>query len=204
MLPKDIFNRHQCIGIDLDETLAQTTLNGIKKLHTMNRMKFLRTLDDVTSFDWTEFPECDMTEEEIVGFWKTHSLLGIVPVENAIFGVAKLFQIDKSIHIITARNEHDHRTDSERWLDIYFPEIHSSHIHFANHLSKHNHAKSTLCKSNKVTLMIDDGLHNALDLAEQGIECILLDMPWNRKKEADHPLIYRVQNWQEIIDNLQV
>jgi uncharacterized HAD superfamily protein len=51
--------------------------------------------------------------------------------------------------------------------------------------------------------MIDDGLHNALDLAEHGIVCILLDKPWNRKDEADHPLIYRVQDWQEIIDNLE-
>lgn len=202
MLPKDIFQRHQCIGIDIDETIAQTTLDGIKKLHSMNRMQFIQKLEDVTSFDWTEFPECDMTADEIMDFWKTHSLLNIVPVENAIIWVAKLFKNDKNIHIITARNEHDHRTDTERWLDEYFPEIHPSHIHFANHLSKHNHAKSTFCKSFGVTLMIDDGLHNAVELAEEGIECILLDQPWNRKESANHPLIHRVQNWQEIIDNI--
>ena len=61
---------------------------------------------------------------------------------------------------------------------------------------------TTICKSLDVTLMIDDGLHNALDLAENNIECILLDKPWNRKVEANHPLIHRVQHWQEIIDNL--
>ena len=51
--------------------------------------------------------------------------------------------------------------------------------------------------------MIDDGLHNALDLAENHIECILLDKPWNRRDESNHPLIHRVQTWQEIIDNLR-
>lgn len=43
--------------------------------------------------------------------------------------------------------------------------------------------------------MIDDGLHNAIDLAENNIECILIDRPWNRKKEAEHPLIHRIYNW---------
>ena len=51
-------------------------------------------------------------------------------------------------------------------------------------------------------MIIDDGLHNALDAVEHGIECILIDKPWNRSLEATHPLIYRVQDWKEIIDVL--
>ncbi len=202
MLPKDIFVQHNHIGLDLDETLVQSVMDGLKKLHATQRMRCIEDFEHITSFDWTEFPECDMTREEIIEFWKTHNLEDSTPIQDSIIGVAELFQKNKFLHIVTARNEHDHRSDSERWLNIYFPEIHPSNIHFANHLSKDNHAKSTICKSLGITLMIDDGLHNALDLVEHGIVCILLDKPWNRGSTSHHPLIYRVQDWQEIIDNL--
>ncbi len=202
MLPKDIFKRHQYIGFDLDETLAASVLDGLKKLHLRDRMKKIQDIEQITSFDWTEFPECDMTHEELVEFWKLHQLRGILPVHGAIESVFELSLHAKYLHVVTARNEHDHKTDTEKWLNLYFPEIHPSHIHFANHFAKNNQTKSTICKSIGITLMIDDGLHNALDLAENNIECILLDRPWNRKDEANHPLIHRARHWKDIIETL--
>jgi 5'(3')-deoxyribonucleotidase len=203
MLPKDIFKRHTHIGIDLDETLAESVMDGLEKLHSMNKMKSIKTFEHITSFDWTDFPECDMTHDELVNFWKSHHLHGVQPVHGSIDSIFTLFQYQKYLHVVTARNEHDHRRDTENWLKIYFPEIHPSNIHFANHFARDNQKKSTICKSIGVTLRIDDGLHNALDLAENHIECILLDKPWNRREESNHPLIHRVYTWQEIIDNLR-
>lgn len=165
-------------------------------------MKVIKDFEYITSFDWTDFPDSDMSKSELIDFWRFQNLEEILPVHDSIIGVSKLFQNNKLLHIITARNEHDHRSDTERWVNIYFPEIHPSLIHFANHLSTHNHMKSMICKSYGITLIIDDGLHNALDVAEQGIESILIDKPWNRLPEASHPLIYRVSNWKEIIDAL--
>ncbi len=203
MLPKDIFKRHKHIGLDLDETLAESVMDGLKKLHAINRMRAIQSFDQITSFDWTEFPECDMSSNELLEFWRLHHLNDILPVSGSIESVYFLFQQSKYLHVITARNEHDHRRDTENWLNLYFPEIHPSNIHFANHLARDNRAKSTICKNIGVTLMIDDGLHNALDLAENDIECILLDKPWNRAEQANHPLIHRVEHWQEIINNLK-
>lgn len=202
MLPKDIFQKHQYIGLDLDETLAESVMEGIKKLHLMNRMRCIQDYEHITAFDFTEISDCDMSSEELTHFWKSQDLEDVHPVQDSIIGVAELFQKNKLLHVITARNEHDHRSDTERWLNLYFPEIHPSHIHFANHFAKQSHLKSTICKSLGITIMIDDGLHNALDVAENGIECVLIDKPWNRKSEANHPLIYRAQDWKEIIDVL--
>ena len=53
MLPKDIFKRHQYIGFDLDETLAASVLDGLKKLHLRDRMKKIQDIEQITSFDWT-------------------------------------------------------------------------------------------------------------------------------------------------------
>lgn len=202
MLPKDLFKRHSHIGLDLDETLAESVIDWLKQLHSRNKMQWIQSIEQITSFDWTDFPECDMSSTELVNFWKFHSLKNILPVDGAIDGIYVLSEQDKYLHVVTARNEHDHRTDTEHWLNVYFPEIHPSCIYFANHLAQDNRTKSSICRSLGITLMIDDGLHNALDLAENNIECILLDRPWNRKDEANHPLIYRAKHWQEIVDNL--
>jgi hypothetical protein len=47
--------------------------------------------------------------------------------------------------------------------------------------------------------MIDDNELNALDLAYRDIECILIEKPWNKWKQIDHPYITRVRGWHEII-----
>lgn len=164
-------------------------------------MLAIQRKEQITSFDWTDFPECDMDTDELMTFWKSHHLTGITPLAGSIDGIYRLMEEEKILHIVTARNEHDHRRDTELWVGQYFPEIHPSRIHFANHLSKYHHSKSTLCKSYGITLMIDDGLHNAIDLAEYGIDCILIDRPWNQT-DVLHPRIYRMKDWEEIIATL--
>lgn len=50
--------------------------------------------------------------------------------------------------------------------------------------------------------MIDDAMENAHELTMNGISCILLEKPWNRHVEFEHPLLYRVKNWNEISDSI--
>ena len=50
--------------------------------------------------------------------------------------------------------------------------------------------------------MIDDHIENARDLAANNIVTILLEKPWNRDHIINHPLVYRVKDWQEIIESL--
>ena len=51
--------------------------------------------------------------------------------------------------------------------------------------------------------MIDDHIENARDLCREGISMILLEKPWNRNEDFEHPLLYRAKNWQEIIKSLE-
>lgn len=50
--------------------------------------------------------------------------------------------------------------------------------------------------------MIDDAMENAHELCKNGIACILLEKPWNRDVDFEHPLLYRVKNWEEILYSL--
>ena len=74
MLPKNLLKKHQHIGLDVDETLAASVMDGIKKLHAMNKMKFIQDLEQITSFDWTVFSECDLSTEELNHFWQHHAI----------------------------------------------------------------------------------------------------------------------------------
>lgn len=165
-------------------------------------MLSITDVKQLTSFDWIKLRECDMDESELDYFWRMHSLKEILPIPEAIDGVYSLSRMNKVLHVITARNEHDHKKDTGMWIQKYFPEIHQSHIHFANHHSEQNVPKYILCQSYGITLMIDDGLHNAEKLAENGIECILLDKPWNQTNTL-HPKIHRVKDWSTLIEYLK-
>ncbi len=88
------------------------------------------------------------------------------------------------------------------WVSYHFPHISLSDLHFVNHYSSESLPKSSVCKNLGITLLIDDHIDNARDMIDAGLSVILLEKPWNRDIIFDHPNLYRVKNWQEIIDNL--
>ncbi|GAB0175179.1 MAG: hypothetical protein HHAS10_10580 [Candidatus Altimarinota bacterium] len=196
------WSKHTNIALDVDETLATTLMPGLEDFHKMGKMLAFQDISQITEFNWQELDGCDITEEEFLTYWRMHNLKGILPVEDSIDGIFKLSEKGKLLHVITARNESDHGTDTHEWLGTYFPEIHPTHIHFVNHISKNSLPKSGLCKSYNISLLIDDGLHNALDVATKGISCILINKPWNQKSFDPHLPIYRVNSWKEIIQSL--
>ena len=105
---------------------------------------------------------------------------------------------------MTARNGNDpiKKEQTLSWVRHYFAGIPEDAIHFVNHYSEDSQPKSTICRDLSISLMIDDHATNALDLAEHGISCILLEKPWNKNEKIDSPYIYRAKNWQEIIDSI--
>ena len=46
---------------------------------------------------------------------------------------------------------------------------------------------------------MEDTLHNAMDCANNGIEVLLLNQPWN-KSEINHEKIKRVYSWKEAVN----
>lgn len=115
-------------------------------------------------------------------------------------GVHYLLGASKKISIVTARSDKEswkvERT--KEWVNTHFPEIGSSHIAFVNHFYSDARPKSHACNELGITLMIDDSIENAYDLAEEGIVTILLEKPWNKHIPFDHHLVFRVKDWHEI------
>lgn len=193
---------HKHIGLDLDDTLTNTMEDGLKKLHEQGYLLTIKNIESIHSFDWTEKWDWDITEKQFKEFWGQHSLKELTPYHEAKIWIQNFYHTWKTISIVTARNEHDHKIDAESWLGNHFPEIDKENIHFANHLSGESTPKSQICKKYGITLMIDDAFHNAVDLIENDITCILLEKPWNRNCLLTHPLLHRAKDWNEIISKI--
>jgi uncharacterized HAD superfamily protein len=94
------------------------------------------------------------------------------------------------------------RERTRAWIRTYFPFVSDDAIHFVNHFSEDSRPKSVVCKSNNVSLLIDDAIENAYELSTNGISCVLLEKPWNREVVFEHPLVYRAKDWREIISSI--
>lgn len=202
------WKKYTHIGLDLDETLASTVSWMLEEAHIQWKLLGIHSLDGVHSYNFWSLDK-NVTEEEWYfiweSFWKKTMNPSLVPlVAWARDGVNLFLSLKKNLSIITARSDKEEwkviRTKD--WISTHFPEIGKENIFFVNHFSNTALPKSVVCKNHGIDLMIDDHIDNARDLAENNITTILLEKPWNRHHRFEHPLIYRVKDWQEIIGSL--
>lgn len=57
--------------------------------------------------------------------------------------------------------------------------------------------KSEVCKEIGASVLIDDALKHAEEVASHGIPVLLPDKPWNR--DYTPPGVVRVQSWNDIV-----
>ncbi len=203
------WGKHTNIGLDLDETLAATFSEYLKYAHTQSRLLMCKTIEDFTNHDIFDDPKFEITKEECIELWHKYGMNITWPTDTPLVHgsrkwVEMLRSAGKRYSIITARNGNDQikKRRTLDWVGYYFGEIPESDIHFVNHYSTEALPKSAVCKTLGIDLMIDDHIENARDLATNNIVTILLEKPWNRHDTFDHPLIYRVKDWEEIIESL--
>lgn len=210
MLPPRIFDQHNHIWLDLDETLASTIPGLLDHSHRQWKLLSISDFEAITSYDFSDI-DPNISREEARNAWESYgkSTMDPVLVPNLPYtkeGVLQLIEKWKKISIVTARSDREawkvERT--KKWIETYFPEIWSDNITFVNHFSEGSLPKSHACKNAGITLHIDDSLEVAYDLSSAWIYCILLDKPWNRNTDFNHPLVHRVADWKEIIDNLEI
>jgi len=200
MLPKDIFEKHSHIWLDLDETLAATTAHMLWELHSMKKFLSIKDMHWLTDFEWYNLPGCDMSMEELIIYWKSHLITDCLPIPDAVEWTRKLQNLWKNLSIITARNKVNHKVDVLEWCSRYYQNINSHSIYFANHIGDTEKVpKSEFCKIHGITLMIDDAIGNIEDFIDNWITAILIEKPWNRSYSKMHPLLYRIKDWSEIL-----
>jgi uncharacterized HAD superfamily protein len=159
--------------------------------------------DGITHFNWWEIPNSGLSKEDVDFYWLKKSSLDIVSRDSDAYKIIQGLSADKQFSIVTARNDLLQKISVEHWVQENYPMIPKDQIYFANHIFGESRPKSQICKDKNITLFIDDAIHNAQDLVTSGIPCILLEKPWNRDIEYDHPLLYRVKDWNTLSQALQ-
>ncbi|MEK6900611.1 MAG: hypothetical protein AABX05_05795 [Nanoarchaeota archaeon] len=187
------------IGIDIDEVLA-------KQLEKLVQFYHLKTgkLIPVENFHTYYWPDVwGVTLEEGLRidqeFKQSEYFDSIEPLENATEAVNHLKK-GNQLFIITARPIF-FKEKTEKWLKKYlhgipFKLIHSGDFHITNKTKN----KGEICEELSIDIMIEDQDKYALQCAEKGIKVILLNKPWN--KQAEHHNIIRVNNWIEILKEI--
>lgn len=202
------WNYHSHIDLDLDETLASTFEGFLAYAQGQGKLLHIESIDQIKKHD-ASWLGSNITSEEIGSIWEwygksTLSPESVPPVQDSLEWVRKIHELGKNIAIVTARsNQESWKVErTTRWVRSHFSFLDDSTIHFVNHFSSDALPKSVVCKKYGITLMIDDAMENAHELTNSGISCILLERPWNRDVDFDHPLLHRVKNWKEIIDSV--
>jgi uncharacterized HAD superfamily protein len=201
---------HTHIWLDLDETLASTVSGMLEYAWSINQLTHITSMEDIKKHDASWLGN-NITPEEVMKIWewygkKTQNPDDIEPTDWSLEGVRILHNLGKSLSIITARSNHESwKLDrTTRWVRSHFSFLENTDIHFVNHFTADAKPKSHTCSLLGVTLMIDDAMENAHELCLAWISCLLLEKPWNRDVDFEHPLVYRAKDWKEVIDSLKV
>ncbi len=139
------------------------------------------------------------TLEKLYSFYKSKYFKQAKPLKGSIEFLTELSQYF-SFPLITSRPIFLRRETKKFISD--FPNGAIKSIHFSRNNFAYAGSRKTkpqICRDIGAKIILEDCLEYALQCAEEGINVILLDAPWNQTME-NHPRIKRVQNFSEARD----
>jgi len=181
------------IGIDIDDTLAETTHYVMPRLVELDKEKFggkgimFPNKKHMVAFDWSA--------EEIIGFRDSladEDLLNIPPIEGVEKYTKLITDLGHSIIIITARSN-DYFTDP---YQLSYDWLIKNNVTFSKLLVGCT-KKGEVCDLEKIDLFIDDSFGQASYVAENNkIPVLMPEDDYNKDKEALG--VKKVYSWEEI------
>jgi len=189
------------IGIDIDEIITKYIDSFIEFL----RIKKQKVLDYNTILDCNDFGHLiNLDKNQVQEYIQEHTnqrltLLELDLIEGSLEAI-NLLHNSHEIIFITSRHP-SNKGNTLKFFEKHFPRK-KFKIIFSGDAHKGNKLKSEICKEEGCEIMIEDNPNYALDCANKGIKVFLMNKPWNQKI-GFNPNIIKVNNWNEIIDNLK-
>lgn len=189
------------IGIDIDDTMTD-----IKEKLTKAAIKYAKSLNkDMQTIDNNDIVDIfnngniyqklfNFNHEELkyfLGPIQEEITNNAVPRENCAKVINDLHKDGHEIYIVTARVNEFHKDPylySKEWLEknkIYYDK-----------LIVNARDKKIACLENNIALLIDDSISNCLNVANVGIDAIIIG-------NKNNSTIKSVDNWQEIYDYIK-
>ncbi len=188
------------IALDLDEVLAEFMEALLSFYHKKTGKLYKK--EEFKEYKW--WPIFGISREEAVKivdeFHESYSLDEIKPVELAVEKIGSLLKKGDELYIITARPARFIKK-AEDWVRHHFKTDKIKIIPSGDFHEGQAANKSDICKELGITIILEDSGETALQCAEQGINVILFDKPWN-KMTRGHKKIARVSNWEEAVKEI--
>lgn len=191
------------IGIDIDDTIANTFETGMKYAQQFTRKYCNRAYTDInkrlgsvkshrhwqTIFEWN-------SEEEIEFFKRYYKrIVEEVDVKEEVCDVINQLYLQNEIIFITARFE----VEGERIEELTKRWLRKNNIPF--HQLYLGRKKSEVCQKNQIDIFIDDSYENCKSVQVVGTKVYLMDHTANRNIEDKE--IERVYGWNDLYRKMQ-
>lgn len=176
---------HRNIGLDFDDTLIPTRralVNYFNRVHGTNVRAEEITTYKFNNWGYTDAQFAQTFSSNIEEFHRPG------PFEGALETLAA-WGCHSRLHVITGRPA-CWIPAAEDWLRRHGIEVASIHS------VEDGRDKAYYAGREAISFFVEDHLAAAVDLAECGIDVMLLNGPYNQGDE--HPRIRRVRDWQEI------
>lgn len=191
------------VAVDVDEVLG----NFVSALNRFiaDRYSSNHSVSEYHVYEFFKIWNCSRKEADIRvhEFFKTsYFKKGIHPLPGSQQALQKLSRFC-NLSVVTSRQNviKDHTVE---WIETHFPGLFHE-IHFGNHfaLDGQSRPKSDICRSLGAKVLIDDNPRYAAECAAAGIKVLLFDYdntyPWCKVESvAQHPLVVKVHNWEEV------
>lgn len=189
------------IAVDCDEVLIESVQNLIDYVNTTHN--YQRNYHEIHDYFLSRNPRCEFSDEEAIQLFDDHFSSELAKTSTPVAWAYDKLLSWKShgykLVVVTARNTRA-RDLTYHQLETYFPglfdEVYLGQLNTPNY-----RPKSAICKDIGSTLLVEDHLDNALEVAAHDINSILLSKPRNTWREESHNRIHRTTHRNELADN---
>lgn len=192
------------IGVDIDGVLADFVNHFLGHYNEKNGTNF--KYQDVKTFNFEDVAKVpsEVMDKELDTYMQSDEFSEIQPLKDSIKHI-NILEAKYELIIITSRPTYL-VDETKRWLKHYYKNS-FKHVLFSKNVwtddrKSGNKSKAELCMESGVNIMIEDGIEYALDISAKEITVLLVDSPWNQKKDLPNNVI-RVHDWNEILIQIQ-
>jgi uncharacterized HAD superfamily protein len=203
------------IGVDFDEVIVECLSSFLQHYNTKHQTSF--SYEEFLSYRWWEI--LGIPREGAYTAYKEYIMQKVVSREGEgvmplVTGVAETLPVlvkRYEFHLVTSRPLllENHTIAVLKELGDGQLLIPHERLHYTARVVETSGAnyrrsiatKAEVCMRYGISRMIEDDIEVAKSCAQQGIEILLFDKPWNRDFSG-HPLIHRKRDWQQIHEHL--
>jgi len=186
------------IGIDLDDVVFEFTREFVNFYNERygKEMRF----EEVNTYDFVK--AFNLPLETVIDLIQDMALKGgyeFLPVCDSAKEIIRDLAKNHEIIFVTSRVV---RKGTEESLNKLCSEIDFKLIYTSNfYAGTEGKTKGDVCCDEGIDIMIEDDKEYARELANRDVRVLLLDRPWN-KDCKEHPNIIKINNWNEVVENL--